>query len=531
MDMDAKIVANLWNINPTWQRKLLCFRDVDKSHIPKLLDLHIPRYSFHYSPMSARLIKEVRELKIELLEKRRHSHGVCPVEFRTDARTQPNDRCLFCGRWKICRDCQDKREREELAKALDSCLWYLDLHTAIPRFVTPRVWTHPFVRPSKTHGAVRNVDENKANKLKAKLTTIGVQYDPVPKPRSLIIRYPDPFHGSPVGHRLNPPCFPAGDTYSPLAVGAVPMISTDSTHSSDIHNPAIVATSDGTIPAAESTTSTDSTDSNNIQKPAIVTSEGGTIPTATATSTSQANIIVSYKPEIYEVLTNNSEDHTTISLQNFVTQMIQEQVQEQVCEIGAELKCVKNELNCVKNEIHMLREKVGHMEQEMRHMEKELKQTSELAILCIDKMTVLSEENQNLRKVLTRIGTTLDRVLDLDDDINMRCFLDSYLRKHGFQGRGRKEFIDNLFRKDPVCKAMYDRLFQRSRPNIHTAAYERPWALVASSLLRSSPCQAVPTTKTKLNDAEWVEIERMWKELCGTKWDMEVHAPCYRTHL
>ena len=147
-----------------------------------------------------------------------------------------------------------------------------------------------------------------------------------------------------------------------------------------------------------------------------------------------------------------------------------------------------------------------------------------MAILCIDRVTKVTEENQNLRKVVTSVSTTLDRVLDLDDDINVRCFLDSYLTKHGFQGRGRKEFIENHFRKDPVCKVMYERLFQRSRPNIHTAAHERPWALVASSLLRSSPGQAVPTTKRKLNQAEWIEVERMWKELCG-KWDMEVHPP------
>ena len=630
MNMDAKIIANLWNIDPTWSQKLLRFGDVDKSHIPKLLKLDIPRYSFHYSPTSARLIKEVRRLEIEFLEKRRHSYGVCPFEFRSDAHTQPNDHCLFCEGWEICVDCQDKRAREELTKALDSCLLYLDLHTAVPRFVSPRVWTHPFVRPSEAHGAPRNIDENKANKLKAKLATMGAQYDPTPKPRSLIIRFSDPFHGSPVGHRLNPQCFSARDTDSLLAVGAEPMISTDSsnihnpaiattedgtilaaesttstdsTGSSRIHNPAIATTEDGTILAAESTTSTDSTDSssihnpavvatedgtipanstistdsNNTQKPAIVTTEGRTIPKATATSTSQANIIVSYKPEIDEVLTENSGDDMMVSLQNFVTQMTSA-LQEQVREMGAEIKCVRqenlelketvgriqselqktrselqktrselqktrselqktrselqktrselqetrSELQKTRSELQETRSELQETRSELQKTRSELQKTSELAILCIDKVTTLTEENQNLRKVVTRLSTTLNRVLDLDDDINVRCFLDSYLTKHGFQGRGRKEFIENHFRKDPVCKVMYERLFQRPKPNIHTAAHERPWALVASSLLRSSPVQAVPTTKNKLSQAEWVEVERMWKELCG-KWDMEVH--------
>jgi hypothetical protein len=57
--------------------------------------------------------------------------------------------------------------------------------------------------------------------------------------------------------------------------------------------------------------------------------EGGTILTSTATS--QANISVSYKPEIYEVLKNN-EDDMILSLQNFRAQMtsaFQEQVPEQ----------------------------------------------------------------------------------------------------------------------------------------------------------------------------------------------------------
>ena len=176
-----------------------------------------------------------------------------------------------------------------------------------------------------------------------------VQHDPAPKPRSLIIRLSDPFHGSPVGHRLNLRGFSARDNYSPLAVGAEPMISTDSTDSSNIHNPAIVATEDGTIPA-NSTISTDSTDSNNIQKLAIVATEGGTIPTATGTSTSQANIIVSYKPEIYEVLTKNSGNDMMVSLQHFMTQMTSA-LQEQVRDMGAEVKCVRQENQMLQKEI------------------------------------------------------------------------------------------------------------------------------------------------------------------------------------
>jgi len=73
---------------------------------------------------------------------------------------------------------------------------------------------------------------------------------------------------------------------------------------------------------------------------------------------------------------------------------------------------------------------------------------SELAVTTIDKMSVLTEGNQSLRKTDNGVGTGVGRILDLDDDINVRCFLHSYLTRHGFAGNGRKEFIDAYFRKD-----------------------------------------------------------------------------------
>jgi len=120
--------------------------------------------------------------------------------------------------------------------------------------------------------------------------------------------------------------------------------------------------------------------------------------------------------------------------------------------MGRDIGTLRDENQKLRAQNADLKQALSSVKEECINLRDELKMVSELAVTSIDKMSVLTEENQSLRKtangVGTGVGTGVGRILDLDDDINGRCFLHSYLTRHGFAGNGRKEFIDAYFRKD-----------------------------------------------------------------------------------
>ena len=116
--------------------------------------------------------------------------------------------------------------------------------------------------------------------------------------------------------------------------------------------------------------------------------------------------------------------------------------------MGRDIGTLRDENQKLRAQNADLKQALSSVKEECINLRDELKMVSELAVTTIDKMSVLTEENQSLRKTDNGVGTGVGRILDLDDDINVRCFLHSYLTRHGFAGNGRKEFIDAYFRKD-----------------------------------------------------------------------------------
>ena len=71
--------------------------------------------------------------------------------------------------------------------------------------------------------------------------------------------------------------------------------------------------------------------------------------------------------------------------------------------------------------------------------------TTELATLALDKAGLVYDENEYFKKTCTRIESQLEETTRIDDDINIRCFLDSFCASKGFNKKGRASFFEKLF--------------------------------------------------------------------------------------
>lgn len=100
----------------------------------------------------------------------------------------------------------------------------------------------------------------------------------------------------------------------------------------------------------------------------------------------------------------------------------------------------------------------------------------EVALQSLDQVKCVIKENSHLKKTTQQLATQLAEQNLLDDNFNVRCFLDSYLAFKGYQGRGRKKFIKNCFGDGSPLELLYEKIYRSGRPNIHSTSHERPYA-------------------------------------------------------
>jgi hypothetical protein len=117
----------------------------------------------------------------------------------------------------------------------------------------------------------------------------------------------------------------------------------------------------------------------------------------------------------------------------------------------------------------------------------------DIANHVLERTRVAQDENAHLKKTNLDLSAHLHHQYALDDNINVRCFLDSYSAAKAFQEERVKGSSEVGFGMGALLKHSFERLYRPGRSSIHSMSHERTYATVASSLMRKKLDPAVDT--------------------------------------
>lgn len=421
MDLELELSANMWNLDASWQNQVCDHERANVDSVPRLLGFCDPSYLITFSPQDTSKIEDLKTVHIEVVRKiAKVSLSPMFCAF-TDAVYRSQD-CCFCVGQDICVDCQVKREEEKLKKQIKGPLDYLDLsvhcstipelYDVVPLNISPSTALSlpRVIRRAAFERTVQQLRECNVgyysfaclfltvsySKIKKKIDDRAERRLPERATSSISSREPD----EKIAEKLSDEG--GSSKHDDEVRGSIAAFG-EQRHASDVE-PSLVPKG----------------------KKSFVTE------------------YISFSPRSLFNCSRNDASPTPTSLNaNEFECKLRQEMLELMSDFNTRTEAKIHALSESVTELKFENKKLKHENEELKHenenFKKRLERTEanrqkaiEVALQSLDQVKRVTKENSHLKKTTQQLATQLAAQNSLDDNINFRCFFDSYLAFKGY---------------------------------------------------------------------------------------------------